>query len=226
MSDAHDDGRAPQHPRHSGQAPRLPYADREAVHEQRVDGFGTVRILPLDARADAGVIHRWVSEERAAFWGMTGLTEEQVAEIYAHMATLDTHHAFLVVRDDEPVALFQTYEPSADRVGECYPVEPGDIGVHLLLAPAGPGAARPGWTSRLLTVLLSYALLVLDRTRVVIDPDVRNDKAVARFRRQGFTPGPVVTLPEVDLPDVYLPEKKAQLAFLTRDAAFPAGPRR
>lgn len=214
MSDAHD-GQAP-HP------PHLPYASREAVHEERVDGFGTVRVLPLDARADAEVVHRWVSEERAVFWGMTGLTEEQVAEIYAHMATLDTHHAFLVVKDGEPVALFQTYEPSADRVGECYAVEPGDIGMHLLLAPAAPGTAQPGWTSRLLGVLLSYVLLGLDRTRVVVDPDVRNDKAVARFLRHGFTAGPVVTLPEVDLPDVHLPEKKAQLSFLTRKAAFPA----
>ncbi|WP_461082994.1 GNAT family N-acetyltransferase [Streptomyces deserti] len=199
-----------------------PYASRTAVHEQVVDGFGTVRVLPLDARADAGVVHRWVSEERAVFWGMTGLTEEQVAEIYAHMDTLDTHHAFLVVKDGEPAALLQTYEPEADRVSECYAVEPGDIGLHLLLAPAGPGGARPGWTAALLTVVSAYVLLGLDRQRIVVDPDVANEKAIARFLRQGFTAGPVVVLPEVDLPDVYLPEKKAQLSFLTRQVAFPA----
>ncbi|MFE6408999.1 GNAT family N-acetyltransferase [Streptomyces sp. NPDC057837] len=199
-----------------------PYASRTAVHEQETEGFGTVRVLPLDAEADAGVIHRWVSEERAAFWGMTGLTERQVAEIYAHMATLTTHHAFLVVREGEPVALLQTYEPEADRVGECYDVRPGDIGVHLLLAPAGPGGGRPGWTARLVAVVAAYVLLGLDRRRVVVDPDVRNEKAVARFLRQGFTAGPVVVLPEVDLPDVYLPEKKAQLAFLDREILFPA----
>ncbi|MFE6525626.1 GNAT family N-acetyltransferase [Streptomyces sp. NPDC057794] len=199
-----------------------PYASRTAVHEQETEGFGTVRVLPLDAEADAGVIHRWVSEERAAFWGMTGLTECQVAEIYAHMATLTTHHAFLVVREGEPVALLQTYEPEADRVGECYDVRPGDIGVHLLLAPAGPGGGRPGWTAGLVAVVAAYVLLGLDRRRVVVDPDVRNEKAVARFLRQGFTAGPVVVLPEVDLPDVYLPEKKAQLAFLDREILFPA----
>jgi RimJ/RimL family protein N-acetyltransferase len=199
-----------------------PYASREPVHEQVVGGFGTVRVLPLDAGADAGVIHRWVSEERAAFWGMNGLTRDQVAEIYAHMDTLDTHHAFLVVKDGEPAALLQTYEPKADRVGECYDVEPGDIGVHLLLAPAGPGGARTGWTSELLRAVTSYVLLGLDRRRVVVDPDARNDKAIARFLRQGFTAGPAVVLPEIDLPDVYLPQKKAQLAFLTREVAFPA----
>ncbi|MFJ8466307.1 GNAT family N-acetyltransferase [Streptomyces swartbergensis] len=199
-----------------------PYASRTAVHEQVTDGFGTVRVLPLDPEADTGTVHRWVSEDRAAFWGMTGLTERQVAEIYAHMDTLTTHHAFLVVHDGEPVALLQTYEPEADRVSECYDVRPGDIGVHLLVAPAGPGGARSGWTGRLVTAIARYVLLGLGRRRIVVDPDVRNEKAVARFRDMGFAEGPVVVLPEIDLPDVYLPEKKAQLAFLDREILFPA----
>lgn len=197
-----------------------PYASRAAVHEQAVDGFGTVRVLPLDPAADAPLLHRWVSEERSVFWGMNGLTVQRVAEIYAHMDTLDTHHAYLVLKDGVPAALLQTYEPEADRVGECYPVEPGDIGVHLLLAPADAGSSRSGWTSALVGVLTAYVLLGLDRQRVVVDPDVDNEKAVARFLKQGFTAGPRVVLPEIDLPDVYLPEKKAQLAFLTREVAF------
>ncbi|MEV6992292.1 GNAT family N-acetyltransferase [Streptomyces sp. NPDC093228] len=194
-----------------------PYAaHREAVHEELVEGFGAVRIVPLDPRADLDVVHGWVSEERASFWDMTGLTKEQVGEIYAHMATLDTHHAFLAVKDGEPVALLQTYEPEADRVGACYAVEPGDIGAHLLLAPPGSTGARAGWTSALLTAFTSYILDGLGRRRVVVDPDERNEKAIARFLRQGFVPGPAVVLPEVDLPDVHLPEKRARLAFLTR----------
>ncbi|MET8669724.1 GNAT family N-acetyltransferase [Streptomyces tendae] len=197
-----------------------PYASRTPVHEQHLDGFGTVSILPLDPAADAAVVHGWVSEGRAAFWGMNGLTQRQVTDVYAHMATLDTHHAFLVVKDGDPVALLQTYDPAADRVSECYDTEPGDIGVHLLLAPAGAGGARPGWTAALSGALMAYVLLGLGRTRIVVDPDVDNEKAIARFLKQGFTAGPAVVLPEVDLPDVYLPEKKAQLAFLRREVAF------
>ncbi|MER5524860.1 GNAT family N-acetyltransferase [Streptomyces sp. NPDC002677] len=203
-----------------------------AVSEHTVDGFGTVRLRPLDPERDADVVHSWVSEERAAFWGMTGLTRAQVAEIYAHMATLDTHHAYLARlacldgKDDTPVALLQTYEPEADRVSECYDVRPGDIGIHVLLAPAGPQGPRPGWTEALLSVFTEFALRTLDRHRIVVDPDVRNEKAIARFVRQGFTPGPAVVLPEIDLPDVHLPEKHAQLAFLPRAVAFPdADPR-
>ena len=179
-----------------------------------------VRIRPLDAAADAEVVHRWVSEERALFWGMNGLRKDQVAEIYAHMATLDTHHAFLLTKDGEPVALLQTYEPEADRVSECYTVRDGDIGIHVLLAPAGPSGPRPGWTAELFEAITSYVLKDLDRRRVVIDPDVRNEKAIARFLRLGFVAGPVVVLPEIDLPDVFLPPKRAQLAFLEREVAF------
>ncbi len=93
--------------------------------------------------------------------------------------------------------------------------------MHLLLAPAGPAGPHPGWTAALLRAITTYALRVLDRRRIVVDPDVRNTKAIARFERQGFRRGPAVVLPEVDLPDVYLPEKHAQLAFLERAVAFP-----
>lgn len=191
------------------------------VHTEHAEGFGTIGLRPLDAEGDADVVHGWVREEWAAFWGMNGLTRDQVAEIYAHLAGLDTHHAFLVELDGTPVGLLQTYEPAEDRVGECYEVEPGDIGVHVLLAPAGPRGARPGWSAALMRAFAAYVLLGLDRRRVVVDPDVRNERAIARFLRQGFDVGPLVTLPEIDLPDVYLPEKKAQLAFLRREALFP-----
>jgi hypothetical protein len=153
---------------------------------------------------------------------MNGLTEAQVADIYAHMETLDTHHAYLIEKDGEPVGLLQTYEPEADRVSDCYAVEPGDIGVHLLLGPADTIAGpRPGWSTALLGAVASYVLIGLDRRRVVVDPDVRNDKAIARFLRMGFVAGERVVLPEIDLPDVYLPEKHAQLAFLHREVVFP-----
>ena len=41
--------------------------------------------------------------------------------------------------------------------------------------------------------------------RIVAEPDVRNDRALARMTRTGFVAGPVIELPH----------KRAQLAFLT-----------
>lgn len=179
---------------------------REAVHEQAVEGFGTVRIVPLDPAADLDLIHGWVTEERARFWGMRDHSREQVLEIYEYVDSLTTHHAFLAYRDDEPVALFQTYEPEADPVGECYDVQPGDFGIHLLIAPPR-GKYRRGFTGAVMSVFLAYALSDPRHLRIVVEPDARNGKAIERMVRSGFVLGP-----EIDKS-----EKRTRLAFLSRD---------
>ncbi|MER5179711.1 GNAT family N-acetyltransferase [Streptomyces sp. NPDC002896] len=184
-----------------------PAPPREAVYEQTVDGFGTVRVVPVDPAGDIDLIHDWVSEERARFWGMREVGRERVLEIYEYLDSLATHHAYLIHRDDKPVALFQTYEPESDPVGECYDVQPGDFGIHLMVGP--PGAApEPGFTGTLLSVFLTFVLSVPGRQRIVAEPDARNDKAIARLVRQGFARGPQIDLPE----------KRAQLVFLSREA--------
>ncbi|MFI2468901.1 GNAT family N-acetyltransferase [Streptomyces globisporus] len=181
---------------------------RPAVHEQKVEGFGTVRLVPVDPAADAELLHGWVTEKRARFWGMADHTREQVREIYEFVDSLPTHHAYLALRDGVPAALFQTYEPDADPVGECYDVQPGDFGVHLLIAPAeGEGAVR-GYTEALLTAFIAYVFSDPAHVRVVVEPDARNEKAIARMVRMGFELGP----------EIKKPEKTARLAFLTRAA--------
>ncbi|GAA2120001.1 GNAT family N-acetyltransferase [Streptomyces synnematoformans] len=185
--------------------------DRAPRHEQRAGGFGAVRVVPVVPDADAGLLHGWVTAGRARFWGMAGLTRDQVRDVYAHLDTLGTHHAYLMVLDGEPAALLQTYDPAADRVSECYAVEPGDVGVHLLVGPAA-GAVRPGFTAALLEVVIGFVAAGGAR-RLVVEPDADNGPAIARMNREGFILGPEVTLPEVDLPEVYLPPKRARLAF-------------
>ncbi|MFI7291010.1 GNAT family N-acetyltransferase [Streptomyces anulatus] len=183
---------------------------RAAVHEQKVEDFGTVRLVPVDPAADLDLLHGWVTEERARFWGMGGHTREQVLEIYEFVDSLATHHAYLALRDGVPAALFQTYEPDADPVGECYDVRPGDFGIHLLIAPAEGGGPLNGYTDALLTAFIGFVFSDPARLRVVVEPDARNEKALARMVRVGFELGP----------EIVKPEKTARLAFLTREAAL------
>lgn len=182
--------------------------DRPSVFEQAVEGFGLVAIVPVRPAEDLDLIYGWVTEERAKYWGMTEHSREHVLEIYEFLDSLDTHHAFLVLREGEPIALFQTYEPDADPVGECYDVEPGDIGAHLLVGPAR-GNARPGFTGALMGVFAAYLFSDPEHLRIVVEPDARNEQAAIRMRRTGFTIGP----------EIRLPEKTARLAFLRREDA-------
>ncbi|NEB42387.1 GNAT family N-acetyltransferase [Streptomyces sp. SID14515] len=181
---------------------------RTAVHEQKIEGFGVVRLVPVAPAADADLLHGWVTEERARFWGMGGHTREQVREIYEFVESLPTHHAYLALRDGVPAALFQTYEPDADPVGECYDVRPGDVGIHLLIAPAEGEGAVKGYTDALLTAFIGFVFGDPAHLRVVVEPDARNEKALARMVRIGFELGP----------EIVKPEKTARLAFLTRAA--------
>ncbi|MFJ9051131.1 GNAT family N-acetyltransferase [Streptomyces bacillaris] len=181
---------------------------RPAVYEQKVEGFGVVRLVPVDPAADEELLHGWVTQERARFWGMADHTAEQVREIYEFVDSLPTHHAYLALRDGVPAALFQTYEPDADPVGECYDVRPGDFGIHLLIAPAEGEGAVKGYTDFLLTAFIGYVFSDPAHLRVVVEPDARNEKALARMVRVGFELGP----------EIRKPEKTARLAFLTREA--------
>ncbi len=164
-------------------------------------------VRPLDPAGDAPLVHGWVTQDRARFWGMTDKTVEEVRDTYAFVDSLPTHHAFLVHEHvgggAEPVALVQTYEPEHDPLGEHYAVQPGDVGAHLLVAE---GARRTGFTGALVGFLVEWVFADPAAQRLVVEPDVLNDKSVARMVRSGFAPGPVVDLGH----------KRAQLAFLVR----------
>ncbi|KAB8165795.1 GNAT family N-acetyltransferase [Streptomyces sp. 3MP-14] len=182
-------------------------APRTPAYARDVPGFGTVSLVPVDPVADLALLHGWVTEERAAFWGMVGAEPIEVLEIYEYLDALPTHHSYLVHRDGVPVGLFQTYDPAADEVGAHYPVAPGDLGVHLLLAPPR-GPLRRGFTGGLIPCLVEFVFADPRVRRIVAEPDLGNGPAVERALRTGLVLGPVIELPD----------KRARLAFLTREA--------
>ena len=174
------------------------------VYREDLPGLGRFTLTRLDPAADAGLVHRWVTEARAEFWGMTDHTLDDVREVYTFLDGLDTHHAYLMRLDGTPVGIFQTYEPDADPIGGYYPVREGDFGIHLFLAPADPPV--PGFTGAVSGALLRFVFQVPARTRIVVEPDARNERALRRWKRLGFVFGDRVDLPH----------KTAQLAFLDR----------
>lgn len=175
------------------------------VDERDVPGLGVLTTTVLDPDADLDTVHAWVTQPHTGFWGLGGLSREELRETYAFVDGLPSHHAFLLRRDGLPVALLQTYEPEHDPVGDCYDVAPGDLGLHFLLGARG--RPTPGFSSLLMGAALDALFEPPAARRVVIEPDARNERAVARAVRLGFEPGPVVDLPH----------KRAQLAFLTRE---------
>ncbi|UZX04647.1 acetyltransferase [Arthrobacter sp. CDRTa11] len=183
----------------------LPLSSRPSVYQETLPVLGTLRLLPLIPEADSDLLHGWVKEERARFWGMQNMSRDEVRDIYSFVDSLDTHHAYLISVENKPAGLFQTYEPLQDPVGEVYQALPGDTGLHLLLAPATQPVHN--FTPILISGLIRYLLSDPAKDRVVAEPDARNAKVIQRLQACGFELGA----------KVQLAEKEAQLVFLTRE---------
>ncbi|WP_433619255.1 GNAT family N-acetyltransferase [Dactylosporangium sp. CA-139114] len=183
------------------------------VYREDLPGLGRLTLTTLDPVVDAELVHGWVTQRRAAFWGMLGHSVDDVREIYEFVDGLPTHHAYLIRLDDRPIGLFQSYEPDADPVGERYAVRPGDVGMHLLMAP---GRLPPkGLTEAVGAALARFLFQDPKALRLVVEPDVRNHLALRRLELSGFTFDEAVDMPT----------KRAQLAFLTRarfEQRYPA----
>lgn len=184
---------------------QMPEASAPTAASVGGESPGRVRILPVRPEEDGDLIHSWVTQDRARFWGMTEYSRDEVVEVYRFLDSLPTHHAFLLSIDEEPVALFQSYDPCHDPVGEAYEPQKGDLGIHLFMAPARE--PRPGLTPWLVLHFIGHLFATTGVRRIVVEPDVRNDKALARLTGSGFEPGPVIELPD----------KQAQLFFLRRE---------
>lgn len=171
----------------------------------------SVTVRPVDPEADAALLTGWVTAERAAFWGMSGLSEEEVREIYAYIDEQAHLAAYLLVLDGEPVGLLQTYDPEVDEIGEWYDRRPGDVGVHLLLAD---DERRAGRTPEVLSAGLLFVADLPGCRRLVFEPDARNTASIALMERLGAERGPLVDL------RTSIAEKPAQFFFLSRERAL------
>lgn len=163
-----------------------------------------IRIRPVDPAADSDLIHAWVTQERAFFWGMTENSRDEVEEIYTYIGEQPHLAAYLVSLGDTPVAIFQTYDPEVDEIGQFYDREPGDLGVHLFLADT---PARGGRTREIFGFLIAQVMADDKVRRLVVEPDARNEKSLRLFEQFGAAPGDPVELPN----------KTARFGFITRE---------
>jgi hypothetical protein len=165
----------------------------------------------FDPEADAELLHGWVTLPYASFWGMQSATVADVVEEYSKIQASGHHHALLGLDDGVPAFLMEEYLPAFSPLAGLYAEQPGDIGMHLLVAPpAGP--PRAGYTAAAMETVLDR-LFAKDRVeRVVVEPDARNHKIHVLNERLGFQPAGEVTLPD----------KQALLSFCTREAFHTA----
>lgn len=167
---------------------------------------------PLDPATDAPVLHSWVSQEYARFWGMLSATVQDVVEEYSRIAASGHHQAFLGLDDGVPAFLVERYLPAESPLAGAYNVLPGDIGMHLLVGPP-PAPPTAGYTTAVMLSVMAYLFDDAGTERIVVEPDARNHRIHILNERVGFRPSGVVTLPAVEPSETC---KRALLSFCTR----------
>ncbi|WP_416403598.1 GNAT family N-acetyltransferase [Arthrobacter sp. LFS091] len=168
---------------------------------------------PVDPVADAPVLHSWVSQEYARFWGMVSATEQDVVEEYSRIAGSDHHQAFLGLDDGAPAFLMERYRPESSPLADVYEARPGDVGMHLLVSPPSR-EPQPGYTTAVMQSVMTELFDDPATQRVVVEPDARNHKIHVLNEKVGFRPHGVVTLPAVDPAEDH---KMGLLSFCTRE---------
>ncbi|WP_024819094.1 GNAT family N-acetyltransferase [Arthrobacter sp. 31Y] len=168
---------------------------------------------PVDPVTDAPVLHSWVSQEYARFWGMVSATEQDVVEEYSKIAESGHHQAFLGLDDGAPAFLMERYRPASSPLADVYEVQEGDVGMHLLVSPP-TGDPQPGFTTKVMQSVMAELFADPATRRVVVEPDARNHKIHVLNEKVGFRPHGVVILPAVDPAEDH---KKGLLSFCTRE---------
>jgi len=169
-------------------------------------------IEPLDHRGHADLLHGWVTHPRSVYWQMQGLTRAEVVAAYDELAADPHHDCWLGRVDGRPTFLAETYDPAASKASEVRDrpeLRPGDLGMHVLVAPPAPEEpALPGLTRRCFAAVMAHCFDDPAVARVVVEPDTRND-AIRRLNAEaGF----------VVLGEVPLGSKTAALSVCGRDS--------
>ncbi|MEG8034858.1 GNAT family N-acetyltransferase [Sphingomonas sp. LR61] len=168
---------------------------------------GLLAVEPVVPERDAVVVQSWLAHPASSWWEMGDLDVDGVRDYLTGVQADPAQAAWLGRRDGEPCFLVETYDPAAVLLTDVWAAEPGDVGMHLLVAPVPAGGRVHGLTSAVMRAVVEHCRDVLGARRVVVEPDVRNTAVQAKNAEVGFR-----ALRQVDVD-----RKRALLSVLDTD---------
>lgn len=133
-------------------------------------------------RGDLDFLSRMLAEPDVAAW--FGDPQDELAEIEAHISS---HYVtpFLIISGGTPAGYFQAYHANAEAFWQDFGVPCETFGMDLSLG----GIHRGRGLGRAAIALMTARLWRMPEvTRLQIDPDPRNTRAVRAYAACGFAP--------------------------------------
>ncbi|WP_237385929.1 GNAT family N-acetyltransferase [Xenorhabdus sp. Sc-CR9] len=173
--------------------------------EKTFPELGRFSLRPLVLTDDIAIITDWINRDYACYWGMQGQTKQQVGDFYRDLLIRQPASVFIGVYQGQPAFLLECYCAQTDLIGKYYPARPDDMGIHILVAPSDRKIRQFTWS--IFQTVLAFVFSNPAINRIVVEPDIRNEKIHRLNLRAGF----------VYERTVQLPHKTAGLAFCTRE---------
>lgn len=140
----------------------------------------SVVFLPV-TEAHRELLRQWLSTPHAREWW--GDPEEELALIYDGKGE---HEPFLASVEGEPVAYVQAWWPSHhDDLPWQHGLDEGTRGIDITI---GPEVMLGCGLGPLILRHFAAKLFSEGARRLVIDPDIRNTRAISAYMKAGFTP--------------------------------------
>jgi siderophore synthetase component len=188
--------------------------------------LGELSFAPADPDRDAPTVQAWLAHPASHAWLMSDLEVAAVRDYLSAVAADDAQDGWLGSLDGDPVVYVETYDPARVLLTDVHDARPGDVGMHLLVAPApdDPAGRRRGLTDAVMSAVVRFCLADpaaggCGGARVVVEPDVTNAPIAAKNAAAGFR-----VLREVEVTDGGH-TKTAALSVCTREdfVASPLG---
>lgn len=177
----------------------------QEVFSKEITGLGVISIRPFQVDADTPMLHTWVTQPYAKYWGMLDKSLEEVRAEYQELEENPHHYSYIGMLNNVPVFLMERYKASKDIIASHYYALESDYGMHILVAPIEKRI--PQFTWHVFSTIIDYFFSLPQVERVVVEPDVNNKKIHKLNKKAGF-----IYQKEIDL--TY---KKAALAFCTKE---------
>lgn len=180
-------------------------AIEQQIFKKEINGLGTFVLRPLKLETDIDTIYEWVTKPYAKYWGMLSATKEDVYNAYEELERNPHHYTYIGLLNNSPVFLMERYKASEDIIANHYSAELNDYGMHVLVAPVRKKI--PQFTWHVFSTIMDYFFSLPYVGRVVVEPDVNNEKIHLLNKKAGF----------VYQKEIELPHKVAALAICTQE---------
>lgn len=177
----------------------------QKIFSKNIGELGEMSIRPIQLDSDIEMLHNWVTQPYAKYWGLLDKTQEEVYKEYSEIQENIQHHTYIGMLNNEPLFLMERYKALTDIIANYYDAQEGDFGMHILVAPIEKRI--PQFTWHVFSVIIDYFFSIPQVKRIVVEPDVNNKKIHVLNRKAGF----------VYQKEIELPGKRAALSFCTEE---------